>query len=170
MLLDANEDVWHNKGILGRLLHLLFSSPVSKATIFQTKTLKTCALFPDKYSSLHGNWSGKLLSLRGIVFLTIMNYEWVTSPLSIKCLSFSLKQKADGTCNTNFKKTKHKEQVMQALEDFVDGNVQILVCLHFTSTFWRKMREKWNITVFDLLMKLNCKVDYLIKLSCQHIE
>lgn len=36
-------------------------------------------------------------------------------------------QKADGTCNTNFKKTKHKEQVMQALEDFVGGNTQILV-------------------------------------------
>lgn len=42
-------------------------------------------------------------------------------------LSFSL-QKADGTCNTNFKKTKHREQVMQALEDFVAGNTQILVC------------------------------------------
>lgn len=39
---------------------------------------------------------------------------------------FSL-QKADGTCNTNFKKTKHREQVMQALEDFVGGNTQILV-------------------------------------------
>lgn len=37
-------------------------------------------------------------------------------------------QKADGTCNTNFKKTKHREQVMQALVDFVDGDTQILVC------------------------------------------
>ncbi|XP_069562450.1 inositol-trisphosphate 3-kinase Cb [Brachyistius frenatus] len=35
-------------------------------------------------------------------------------------------KKADGTCNTNFKKTKHREQVMKALEDFVDGNTQIL--------------------------------------------
>ncbi|KAG7270284.1 hypothetical protein CRUP_037508 [Coryphaenoides rupestris] len=32
-----------------------------------------------------------------------------------------------GTCNTNFKKTKHGEQVKQALVDFVDGNIQILV-------------------------------------------
>lgn len=38
-------------------------------------------------------------------------------------------QKSDGTCNTNFKKTKHREQVMQALEDFVGGNTQILVGL-----------------------------------------
>lgn len=36
-------------------------------------------------------------------------------------------QKADGTCNTNFKKTKHREQVMEALEEFVGGNTQILV-------------------------------------------
>lgn len=45
---------------------------------------------------------------------------------SVSC--FFLLQKADGTCNTNFKKTKHREQVMQALKDFVDGNTQILVC------------------------------------------
>lgn len=38
-------------------------------------------------------------------------------------------QKADGTCNTNFKKTKHREEVKQALVDFVDGNIQILVCV-----------------------------------------
>lgn len=36
-------------------------------------------------------------------------------------------QKAEKTRNTNFKKTKHKDQVMQVLEDFVDGNTQILV-------------------------------------------
>ncbi|KTF73265.1 hypothetical protein cypCar_00043702 [Cyprinus carpio] len=34
--------------------------------------------------------------------------------------------KADGTCNTSFKKTKHKEQVMKALSGFVDGNTQLL--------------------------------------------
>lgn len=42
-------------------------------------------------------------------------------------ISLFFLQKADGTCNTNFKKTKYKEQVMKALEDFVDGNTQILV-------------------------------------------
>lgn len=41
--------------------------------------------------------------------------------------SRSFLQKADGSCNTNFKKTKQREQVMQALEDFVGGNTPILV-------------------------------------------
>ena len=36
-------------------------------------------------------------------------------------------QKANGTCNTNFKKTKELEQVTKVLEDFVDGNRGILV-------------------------------------------
>lgn len=36
-------------------------------------------------------------------------------------------QKADGTCNTNFKKTQELEQVTKTLEDFVDGNHGILV-------------------------------------------
>lgn len=40
-------------------------------------------------------------------------------------------QKSDGTCNTNFKRTKYKEEVMQALDDFVDHNVSLLVCEEF---------------------------------------
>lgn len=36
-------------------------------------------------------------------------------------------QKANGTCNTNFKKTQELEQVTKVLEDFVDGNRGILV-------------------------------------------
>lgn len=36
-------------------------------------------------------------------------------------------QKADGTCNTNFKKTQALEQVTKVLEDFVDGDLGILV-------------------------------------------
>lgn len=36
-------------------------------------------------------------------------------------------QKANGICNTNFKKTKELEQVTKVLEDFVDGNRGILV-------------------------------------------
>lgn len=36
-------------------------------------------------------------------------------------------QKADGTCNTNFKKTQELEQVTKVMEDFVDGNHGILV-------------------------------------------
>lgn len=36
-------------------------------------------------------------------------------------------QKADGTCNTNFKKTQAVEQVTKVLEDFVDRDHGILV-------------------------------------------
>lgn len=36
-------------------------------------------------------------------------------------------QKADGTCNTNFKKTQALEHVTKVLEDFVDGDLGILV-------------------------------------------
>lgn len=48
--------------------------------------------------------------------------------------SLLLLQRADGTCNTNFKKTKQREQVMEALKDFVDGNIQILVSFNITAT------------------------------------
>ncbi|KAM3875197.1 inositol-trisphosphate 3-kinase A-like [Diretmus argenteus] len=54
--------------------------------------------------------------------------QWRETLSSTATLGFRIEgiKKADGTCNTNFKKTKHREQVMQALEDFVDGNIQIL--------------------------------------------
>uniref|UniRef100_A0A3Q1FCV5 Kinase n=1 Tax=Acanthochromis polyacanthus TaxID=80966 RepID=A0A3Q1FCV5_9TELE len=54
--------------------------------------------------------------------------QWRETLSSTATLGFRIEgiKKADGTCNTNFKKTKHKEQVMQALEDFVNGNTQIL--------------------------------------------
>lgn len=41
-------------------------------------------------------------------------------------LPFAL-QKADGTCNTNFKKTQALEQVTKVLEDFVNRDRGILV-------------------------------------------
>lgn len=54
--------------------------------------------------------------------------QWRETLSSTATLGFRIEgiKKADGTCNTNFKKTKHREQVMQALEDFVNGNTQIL--------------------------------------------
>ncbi|KAM3616190.1 uncharacterized protein V6R79_013966 [Siganus canaliculatus] len=54
--------------------------------------------------------------------------QWRETLSSTATLGFRIEgiKKSDGTCNTNFKKTKHKEQVMQALEDFVAGNTQIL--------------------------------------------
>ncbi|XP_007251078.2 inositol-trisphosphate 3-kinase Cb [Astyanax mexicanus] len=54
--------------------------------------------------------------------------QWRETLSSTATLGFRIEgiKKADGTCNTNFKKTKHREQVMKALDDFVDGNKQIL--------------------------------------------
>lgn len=54
--------------------------------------------------------------------------QWRETLSSTATLGFRIEgiKKADGTCNTNFKKTKHREQVMRALVDFVDGNTQIL--------------------------------------------
>ncbi|KAM9358831.1 inositol-trisphosphate 3-kinase Cb [Symphorus nematophorus] len=54
--------------------------------------------------------------------------QWRETLSSTATLGFRIEgiKKADGTCNTNFKKTKYREQVMQALEDFVAGNTQIL--------------------------------------------
>lgn len=65
---------------------------------------------------------------------------------NIYVLSFL--QKADGTCNTNFKKTKHREQVMQALEDFVGGNTQILVSRSDHSSFLSVQKRKINLFEF----------------------
>ncbi|KAG7480037.1 inositol-trisphosphate 3-kinase C [Solea senegalensis] len=54
--------------------------------------------------------------------------QWRETLSSTATLGFRIEgiKRADGTCNTNFKKTKNREQVMQALKDFVDGNTQIL--------------------------------------------
>ncbi|XP_020784185.1 inositol-trisphosphate 3-kinase Cb [Boleophthalmus pectinirostris] len=54
--------------------------------------------------------------------------QWRETLSSTATLGFRIEgiKKADGTCNTNFKKTKQKEQVMKALGDFVEGNNHIL--------------------------------------------
>lgn len=54
--------------------------------------------------------------------------QWRETLSSTATLGFRIEgiKKADGSCNTNFKKTKQKEQVMKALEDFVEGNTKIL--------------------------------------------
>lgn len=54
--------------------------------------------------------------------------QWRETLSSTATLGFRIEgiKKSDGTCNTNFKKTKQKQQVMNALEDFVDGNKNIL--------------------------------------------
>ncbi|XP_077579030.1 inositol-trisphosphate 3-kinase Cb [Stigmatopora nigra] len=54
--------------------------------------------------------------------------QWRETLSSTATMGFRIEgiKKGDGTCNTNFKTTKLKEQVMKALEDFVDGNTQTL--------------------------------------------
>ncbi|XP_017280234.1 inositol-trisphosphate 3-kinase Cb [Kryptolebias marmoratus] len=54
--------------------------------------------------------------------------QWRETLSSTASLGFRIEgiKKAEKSRNTNFKKTKHRDQVMQVLEDFVDGNTQIL--------------------------------------------
>ncbi|XP_005987959.3 inositol-trisphosphate 3-kinase A [Latimeria chalumnae] len=54
--------------------------------------------------------------------------QWRETLSSTATLGFRIEgiKRADGTCNTNFKKTKEKEQVTQAIGDFVDGNKNLL--------------------------------------------
>uniref|UniRef100_A0A5F8H6M1 Kinase n=1 Tax=Monodelphis domestica TaxID=13616 RepID=A0A5F8H6M1_MONDO len=54
--------------------------------------------------------------------------QWRETVSSTATLGFRIEgiKKADGTCNTNFKKTQGTEQVTRALEDFVDGDRSLL--------------------------------------------
>lgn len=54
--------------------------------------------------------------------------QWRETLSSTATLGFRIEgiKRADGTCDMNFKKTKHREQVKRALESFVDGNKNIL--------------------------------------------
>ncbi|XP_049756250.1 inositol-trisphosphate 3-kinase C [Elephas maximus indicus] len=54
--------------------------------------------------------------------------QWRETVSSTSTLGFRIEgiKKADGTCNTNFKKTQELEQVTKVLEDFVDGDRGIL--------------------------------------------
>uniref|UniRef100_A0A667WN63 Kinase n=1 Tax=Myripristis murdjan TaxID=586833 RepID=A0A667WN63_9TELE len=53
--------------------------------------------------------------------------QWRESLSSTTTLGFRIEgvRKANGECRTNFKRTKSREQVMDALKDFVDSNTQI---------------------------------------------
>lgn len=54
--------------------------------------------------------------------------QWRETLSSTTTLGFRIEgiKKADGECNTNFKRTKSRDQVIEALEDFVDSNIQTM--------------------------------------------
>ncbi|KAM9033430.1 inositol-trisphosphate 3-kinase C [Sarcophilus harrisii] len=54
--------------------------------------------------------------------------QWRETVSSTATLGFRIEgiKKADGTCNTNFKKTQRAEQVTRVLEDFVNGDRSLL--------------------------------------------
>ncbi|XP_051537265.1 inositol-trisphosphate 3-kinase C-like [Myxocyprinus asiaticus] len=54
--------------------------------------------------------------------------QWRETLSSTATMGFRIEgiKKSDGNCNTNFKRTKYKDEVIQALEDFVDNNMLIL--------------------------------------------
>ncbi|XP_071775231.1 inositol-trisphosphate 3-kinase C [Centroberyx gerrardi] len=54
--------------------------------------------------------------------------QWRETLSSTTTMGFRIEgvRKANGVCQTNFKRTKSREQVMEALQDFVDSNTQIV--------------------------------------------
>ncbi|XP_041090500.1 inositol-trisphosphate 3-kinase C-like [Polyodon spathula] len=70
--------------------------------------------------------------------------QWRETLSSTATLGFRIEgiKKADGTCNTNFKKTKHREQVQQVFEDFVEGNTSVLKTYLMTLKELRTALEK----------------------------
>ncbi|KAF4098621.1 inositol-trisphosphate 3-kinase C [Onychostoma macrolepis] len=72
--------------------------------------------------------------------------QWRETLSSTATLGFRIEgiKKSDGTCNTNFKRTKYKEEVIQALEDFVDNNMQILRSYQQRLKELRAVLEKSN--------------------------
>lgn len=68
----------------------------------------------------------ELLMIQEIHYLDDWGMQY--KPLS---LGLFFVQRADGTCNTNFKTTKTQEQVFQVFMEFIEGNTAILVSLDF---------------------------------------
>lgn len=68
--------------------------------------------------------------------LLLVQEGWVMRGMICVQYKYSLSvcgfvQKADGTCNTNFKTTKTQEQVLQVFVEFIEGNTTILVSVLF---------------------------------------
>ncbi|XP_028840774.1 inositol-trisphosphate 3-kinase C [Denticeps clupeoides] len=72
--------------------------------------------------------------------------QWRETLSSTATLGFRIEgvKNANGTCNTNFKKTKGKAQVTEALQDFVDKNVPVLRCYQQRLTELRSVLENSN--------------------------
>ncbi|XP_064837544.1 inositol-trisphosphate 3-kinase C-like isoform X1 [Oncorhynchus masou masou] len=73
--------------------------------------------------------------------------QWRETLSSTITLGFRIEglKKADGVCNTDFKRTKSREEVMQALQDFVGCNTLILdyrsLSLLFQKGYLRRMKD-----------------------------
>ncbi|XP_026995903.2 inositol-trisphosphate 3-kinase C isoform X2 [Tachysurus fulvidraco] len=63
--------------------------------------------------------------------------QWRETLSSTATLGFRIEgiKKSDGSCNTNFKRTKYKEEVVQALDGFVDSSVLLL------TRYQRRLKE-----------------------------
>ncbi|XP_030637239.1 inositol-trisphosphate 3-kinase C isoform X2 [Chanos chanos] len=70
--------------------------------------------------------------------------QWRETLSSTATLGFRIEgiKKVDGSCNTNFKKTRGKDEVMRVLEDFVDSDAIILRSYHQRLKELRLVLEK----------------------------
>lgn len=59
-------------------------------------------------------------------------------------------QKPNGECHTNFKRTKSREQVVEALDSFVESNTQIVVSVTFTDLHLSVISFSLKICLFLL--------------------
>uniref|UniRef100_A0A3Q3EE26 Kinase n=1 Tax=Labrus bergylta TaxID=56723 RepID=A0A3Q3EE26_9LABR len=69
--------------------------------------------------------------------------QWRETLSSTTTLGFRIEgfRKADEECHTNFKRTKSREQVIEALDNFVDSNTTILVSGTFSEPRLKQLRQ-----------------------------
>ncbi|XP_056141400.1 inositol-trisphosphate 3-kinase C [Lampris incognitus] len=72
--------------------------------------------------------------------------QWRETLSSTATLGFRIEgvRKANGECHTNFKRTRSREQVMEALKDFADSNPQIM-----RGYLWRLKQLRWVLETSD---------------------
>lgn len=93
--------------------------------------------------------------------------QYLRYELRFSFLAFCV-QKSDGTCNTNFKRTKHKEEVMQALDHFVDSNASLLVREDRSCVLCRII--SLCFAVFDVMPVSRSQINYQQRLKELRLE